>query len=98
MPFTGDSGTHLIPNSVGASCDNLAAKLMPDDHRDGDRLLRPRIPLIDMHIGATDCGLADLDQNVIDIRFWNRDLLHPDAWLRLQLDESSHVAGHDCRP
>ena len=38
----------------------------PIDHRDGDRLLRPVVPVVDMEIGAADGSALDPDQDVVD--------------------------------
>src|SRR5688572_16130995 len=46
---------------------------MPNDHRHRNRLLCPRVPVVNMNIGATDGTPVDLDQNVIDAdgRHWH---------------------------
>ena len=38
----------------------------PDHQRHGDGLLRPGVPVVDVHVGAADAGPQDLDQHVVD--------------------------------
>src|SRR5665213_933529 len=38
---------------------NFANKLMANRHRYGNCLLRPLVPLVNVHIRATDTGIAD---------------------------------------
>ena len=40
-------------------------ELVPDDDRRLDALLRPRIPGVDVEIGAADAGLFDVDQTSV---------------------------------
>ena len=39
--------------------DDLADELMADDHRHGDGLLRPGVPVVDVQIGAANAGAID---------------------------------------
>ena len=41
-------------------------ELVADHHRHRDRLLRPGVPVVDMHVGAADPGAQHLDQHVVD--------------------------------
>ena len=49
--FAGEKVVH-----VRADLDDLADELVADDHRHGDRLLRPGVPLVDVQVGAADAG------------------------------------------
>ena len=51
---------------VAADLDDLADELVADDERRLDRLLRPRIPGVDVQVRAADAGLVDADQDVVD--------------------------------
>src|SRR5581483_6297856 len=77
---------------VRAELDDLADELVADDHRHRDRPLRPRVPAVDVEVGATDAGLVDADQDVVDSELRLRDLLEPEALGRPGLDERSHAA------
>src|SRR5688572_12698057 len=48
-----------------ADLDDLATVLMTNRHRHWDRLLRPGVPAVDVHVGAADRGLADPDPDVV---------------------------------
>ena len=41
---------------VRSDGDDLAHELMADRHGHGNRLLRPLVPLVDVHVGAADAG------------------------------------------
>ena len=51
---------------VGADLDDLADELMADDHRHGNGLLGPGVPVVDVHVGAADAGAQHVDQHVVD--------------------------------
>ena len=51
---------------VGPDFDDAADKLVADGHGDGNGLLRPVVPLVDVDIGAADAGAQDADQDVVD--------------------------------
>src|SRR5258708_4620089 len=73
-----------------AELNDLARILVADRHRHRHGLLRPRIPVIDMHIGAANGRAVHLDENVVvtDRRLGN--VLHPNAGFRARLDECFH--------
>jgi hypothetical protein len=73
---------------VGTNFDDFANELMANHHRDGNGLLRPIIPAVDMQIGAADGGAPDTYQDVIDPDRRNRDVLQPQSGLGVLLDES----------
>ena len=66
MAFAVDEVTGLEALHVAAGLDDLADELVADHHRRPDGLLRPGIPIVDVHIGAADRGLLDLDEHVVD--------------------------------
>jgi hypothetical protein len=69
---------------------NNADKLMADYHRHRNRFLRPNVPVVDMHIGATDGRFQDPDQHFITADFWNRNILEPKAGLCFCFYNSLH--------
>ena len=56
-----------------ADLDHLAGELVPDDDRRLDASLRPRIPVVDMHVGAAYARAPDANEDfvVADRRFRN---------------------------
>src|SRR3954470_17069270 len=64
----------LEVGDVAADLDDLADELVTDDERRLDRPRRPRIPRLDVEIGAADAGLADPDQHVVDPVVGDRDV------------------------
>ena len=58
----------LEPLHGGADLLDHADELVPDDHRRLDRLLRPVVPVVDVHVGAADRGLPDPDEHVVRAR------------------------------
>ena len=77
---------------VGAELGDLARIFVADRHRRRDRLLRPFVPVEDVHVGAADAGLVDLHQHVVGADLGDRLLFEPEARLRLFLDEGAHAA------
>jgi hypothetical protein len=62
---------------VRADLDYTADKLVADDHRHRDGLLRPLVPLVDVHVRAADTGAEHADQNVIDAEGRLVDVFEP---------------------
>ncbi len=50
---------------VAPRLDNLTGAFVAKDERSLDARLRPRVPVIDMQVGAADRGCADLDEYVV---------------------------------
>ena len=46
--------------------DDPADEFVPDHQRHGNGLLRPGVPVVDVHVGAADARAQDLDQHVVD--------------------------------
>ena len=51
---------------IRADLDNLADELVTDDHGLRNGLLRPVIPLVNVHVRPADTGITDADQDVVD--------------------------------
>ena len=90
VPFAGDAIADAQAAHFAAHLDDLAAVLVAHGHRHGNGLLRPRIPLVDVHVGAADRGLRDLDEHVVRADLRLRDVLQPDAGGGLFLDQCFH--------
>jgi hypothetical protein len=69
-----DKVAGLEADHVAADLLDHADKLVSDDHRHRDGLLGPRVPVVDVDVGAADRSLLDLDQHVVDAGFRHRDL------------------------
>ena len=65
----------LEADDVGADLGDLAHELVTDHHRHGDGRLRPRIPAVDVEVGAADRGLAHPDQHLVVAGRGDLDLL-----------------------
>ena len=94
-PLTMSPGSKI--RDVGADFDNLADKLMADDHRHRNRFLRPGVPVVDMHVGAADSGAIDLDQHIVDADFRFRDVFQPQPAGGFAFDKCFHES-HSVRP
>ena len=73
-----------------ADLDDLARVLVTDGHRHRDGFLRPRVPVVDMHVGAADGRAVDLDEHVVVADRGLRHVLHPDSGFRSSLDQCFH--------
>jgi hypothetical protein len=60
-----DPVARLEAGDFAADLGDHAAELVAHGHGHGDGLARPFVPVVDMHVGAADRGLADLDQEIV---------------------------------
>ena len=90
VPLAADDLADVEVLDVRADLDDLAHELVADHHRHGDRLLRPGVPRLDVHVGAADPGAQHLDQHVVDADPGHRHLIEPEAGLGLFLHEGQH--------
>jgi hypothetical protein len=85
---------HQIPDlevvDVAADRGHPAHELVAHVHGHGDGLLRPLVPVIDMHVGAADRGFVDLDEHIVDAHRRDRNLLQPKPLFRPGLDQRFH--------
>ena len=58
VAFAADDVAGLKIGDVGADLDDFADEFVADDHRHGDGLLRPLVPLVDVQVGAADAGAS----------------------------------------
>ena len=83
---------------VLADGDDLAGELVAGDHRHGDVLLGPVVPVPDVDVGAADGRALDPDQHILGPRDRDRgvDQLETDAGLRL--GQGLHGVRHQITP
>ena len=86
--------TDLEAGHCGTDRGDLAHELVAHHHRGRHGGLRPRIPVVDVQVGAADGGLVHTDQHVAITRDGHRHLLEPQPRRRLGLHERLHVTGN----
>ncbi len=90
MSFAGNNITGLEIMHISANLLHPSDKLMTDVHGHGNRLFRPFIPVIDVHIGTADCCFVYLYQDIVVANLGYRNLTQPETRLRLGLDQCLH--------
>src|SRR5687767_10539579 len=90
MPFRADDVTQMEIIHVRADLHDFADKFVTDHHRHWDRLLRPRVPFVNVQVGAADSGLVNPDEHIIDPTLRLGDILEPETGFRLRFDEGFH--------
>ena len=65
MTFADDKIALGKPADIAADAINFADELVPDRHRDRDRFLCPRIPVVNMDIGPADRCLERANEDVV---------------------------------
>ncbi len=81
-----DAIARLEARDFAADLHDLAAVFVPDRHRHRDGLLRPGVPVIDVHVRAADGAALDADQDVVRAGDGFGDLLQVDAGSRASFD------------
>ena len=56
-------------------------KFVTDGHRDGDRFLRPGVPIIDVDVSPADGCLHDANEHIVTVNFGNGNFFEPKPWL-----------------
>jgi hypothetical protein len=82
MPFAGNHVADFEIVHVTADCRNRADELMSDGHRRRNCLLRPRVPVPNMHVGAANRCFVNFYENIVDANFWHRRFIQPQTRLR----------------
>ena len=90
VSFSADQVSDLETADTGTDLYDLTYVFMAGRHTDGNGILSPLIPLVDMHICPADGRFVDLDLDVSIADLGHRHSFHPNAWFRLFLDESPH--------
>jgi hypothetical protein len=94
MTFARDPLADMVLGDRRADLSNLADELVADYHRHRNGLLRPLVPVPDMHVRAADGGFLHLDQHVVRPGFGHRHMLHPEADFRFCFNERLHHVCH----
>ena len=80
-------GTDVQAGDFHADLGDFADELMTHDHRHRDGGLRPFVPIVDMHVGAADGCLMDLNAHIVMAHGRLRHGLHPDAYFGFGFDQ-----------
>src|SRR5687767_7303111 len=75
---------------IGADTYNFADEFMSYNHRHGNRLLRPFIPVVNVQIRPADAGAIYANQHIIDADFRLRHIREPQTALGLLFNQSFH--------
>ena len=94
MPLTGDQVAGLKIMDIAADLGHPADKLMADMHGHGYGFPGPIIPIVNMDIGAADCGFMDLYQHIVDTNLRNGHFFQPQSRFRSGLDQGVHFTLH----
>ena len=90
VAFAGDEVAGFEVVDVGADLGDFADEFVADDEGDGDGFLRPGVPVVDVEVGAADAGLEDADFDVVDAGFGFGDVLEPETFFGVRLDQGFH--------
>ncbi len=97
MAFARDALADMVLGDRRADLGDLAAEFMADDHRHGNSLLRPLVPVPDVNVRTADGGFLHPDQHVVRADLRHRHVFHPETHFGLGLDEGFHHVGHQLR-
>ena len=67
-----------------------ADKLVADDHRNRDRFLRPRVPVVNVNVGPADRCFLDPNEHIVAFDFRDRNFLEPQSGLGFALHDRLH--------
>ena len=90
MALAGHPLSHLQAGHPRAQGKNLAYILMADGHGGLDVQLRPWVPIVDVHVGAADCGLMYFDENLSGAGLRHAHLPQLQSRSRGGLDQGVH--------
>jgi hypothetical protein len=109
MAAAGEAVPAMTANDMALSRDELAFlkithraadlldhtdKFMSDHHRHGNRLLSPRVPIIDMDVGPADGAFLDTNQDIVRPDLGDGDFLKAKARFGIPFDQSLHRLAH----
>jgi hypothetical protein len=80
---------HVLPDFL-----NRSNKLVSDLHGDRNGLLRPGVPVVDVHIRPANRRFMDFDQDVVEADFRHRNVFQPDTGSGCGFDECLHSYGY----
>jgi hypothetical protein len=75
-----DAVSFLHIGDQAAHLDHIARELMTDDKRRLASSLRPRVPVVDVYIGAADSRAPDTNENFVLTDPGLRDILEFETW------------------
>src|SRR5271165_3946496 len=90
VPFAGDAIAGFDSAHFAAHLDDFARVLVTHGHGYGHGFLRPRVPVVDVHVGAANGGAVHLDQHVVVADRRLGHILHPDSRFRPSFDQRFH--------
>src|SRR5215831_11358745 len=77
---------------LASDLDHGSAILMTDRHGNGNGLLRPRIPVVNVHIRSADRSFVDRNAYVVGAKDGRRNVLKFDARSSAMFDERFHMS------
>ena len=86
VSFTRDQLTRLEVVHIRSHLDNFANKLMPDNHRYGNRSPRPVVPVEDVNVRAANSGTQDANEDIVDADCGLGNIFQPQARLTMRFD------------
>src|SRR5439155_1164270 len=98
MALDRDALAYYETAHLAADLGDRALELVTDDERDRDRLLRPRVPIPDVKIGAADRRVVDAHEEIVGADRGTRGVLEPDPRLSAALHERAHQITPRARP
>ena len=75
---------------VIADLHDFPDEFMADNPGNGNGLLSPFVPFMNMQVGPADSGAIDLDQHVVNTHFRLWHVLKPKSFLRMSLHQCFH--------
>ena len=90
VTFAGDEIARRKTFHAIADAIDDADEFMADDHRHRDRLLRPRVPVINVNVGAADRVFMNPNEDIVAADFRNRNFFEPQTRLGFALHDRLH--------
>ncbi len=91
VPFAADDFARVKIIYVRSYFNNLADEFVANGHGHGDGGARPFVPFINVEIGATDAGVSDADEDIVDADGRLGDVEEGETGGTERLDESFHI-------
>ncbi len=94
VAFAGDEVAFGKTFDVIADKIDNADKLVADGHRDRDRLLRPRVPVVNVNVGSADRRLQNADEDIVAFDLWDGNFFQPKSGPGAAFDDGLHCFLH----
>ncbi len=91
MALAGDYLPFLEGIHIGANINNFADKFMANNHRHWNSGLGPFVPVINVHVSATNCRALYFNQHIINTDCWLRHIFQPQPDSRIPFDQCFHA-------